>query len=302
MKLAYYPGCTVKNQGIGFETSAVAAAGALKIEMKELDRWNCCGTVFSLASDNLMNFTAPIRNFIRVQDEGFDKVVTLCSMCYNTMKRAEMEVTADPEKLKTINDFMYLEEDYKGGVTLVHLLELFRDEIGFETIAKKVLKPLKGLKVAPYYGCTLTRPKEVAIDDWEEPKVMEDLLQTLGADVIVDPLRTECCGSYHTVNAKELVVERARMILNSAKSRGAEVIVLSCPLCEFNLDTRQKDTVETFTDFMGIPVLYFTQLMALAFGLNGEACQFDRHYVDPIPLLIEKNIIEEGEYINGKKA
>jgi heterodisulfide reductase subunit B len=131
---------------------------------------------------------------------------------------------------------------------------------------------------------------------------MEDLLQTLGADVIVDPLRSECCGSYHTVNAKELVAERTRMILNSVKSRGAEVIVLSCPLCEFNLDARQKDTVETFTDFTGIPVLYFTQLMALALGLGEEVCQFNIHYVNPYPLLIEKNIIEEGEIIHGKKA
>ncbi len=302
MKVSYYPGCTVKNQGLGFETSALAAAEVLNIEMQELPRWNCCGTVFSLASDDLMHYTAPIRNFIRVQEAGYDKVVTLCSMCYNTMKRAELTVKDDPEKLETLNNFMNLEEDYKGNVKLVHLLEMFRDEIGFQVIAKKVLKSLKGLKVAPYYGCTLTRPKEVGIDDYEEPRVMEDLLKTLGAEVISDPLRGECCGSYHTVNAKELVAERTRMIITSAKNKGADVIVLSCPLCEFNLDSRQKETKNIYSDFTGIPVLYFTQLLALAFGLGEEVCKFNLHSVDPYPLLKEKNIIEEGDDNNGKRA
>ncbi len=302
MNLAYYPGCTLKNQGLGFETSALAAAQALDIEMKELDRWNCCGTVFSLADEDLMHYLAPMRNFVRVQEEGFDKVVTLCSMCYNTMKRTEQIVKDDPEKLKTINEFMYREEDYRGEVKLFHLLELFRDEIGYEEIKKRVIRPLRGLKVAPYYGCMLTRPKEIGIDDWEEPRIMEDLLSAIDAEVVKDPLRGECCGAYHTVNAKELVTERTRMIVSSAKKRGADCIMLSCPLCEFNLDLRQRDTAKEYTDFVGIPVVYFTQLLALALGLTEDVCRFDLHYIDPYPVLVEKNIIEEGEEVHGKKA
>lgn len=300
MKIPYYPGCTLKSQGLGFETSAMAAARAIDIEMEELERWNCCGTVFSLASDDLMHYIAPIRNFIRVQEAGYDKVVTLCSMCYNTMKRANLLVKNDSEKLKTLNDFMYREEDYKGNVEIVHLLELLRDEIGFETISKKVIRKFNELKVAPYYGCMLTRPKEVGIDDWEEPQVMENLIKALGAEVVDDPMRGECCGAYHTVNSKELVAERTRMIVTSAKNRGADIIVLSCPLCEFNLGTRQKDTIEIYSDFSGIPILYFTQLMALALGMGKEVCRFDLHYVDPRPLLIEKGIIEEGEEKNAR--
>ena len=300
MKIPYYPGCTLKAQGLGFETSAIASANALDIEMVELERWNCCGTVFSLASDDLMHYVAPIRNFIRVQEAGYDKVVTLCSMCYNTMKRANLMVQSDDEKLKTLNDFMYKEVDYTGKVDIVHLLELLRDEIGFNAITKKVLKKIGNLKVAPYYGCMLTRPKEVGIDDWEEPSIMEELIEALGAEVVDDPLRGECCGAYHTVNAKELVADRARMIVTSAKKRGADIIILSCPLCEFNLDTRQRDTQEIYNDFIGMPVLYFTQLMALALGLGEEVCRFDLHYVDPRPLLIEKGIIEEGEEKNAK--
>lgn len=300
MEIPYYPGCTLKAQGLGFETSAIASAKAVDIEMVELERWNCCGTVFSLASDDLMHYVAPIRNFIRVQEAGYDKMVTLCSMCYNTMKRANLLVKNDSEKLKTLNDFMYREEDYKGNVEIVHLLELLRDEIGFETISKKVIRKFNGLKVAPYYGCMLTRPKEVGIDDWEEPQIMENLITALGAEVVDDPMRGECCGAYHTVNSKDLVAERTRLIVTSAKNRGADVIILSCPLCEFNLDTRQKDTVKIYSDFTGIPILYFTQLIALSLGLGKEVCRFDLHYVDPRPLLIEKGIIEEGEDKNAK--
>ncbi len=299
MKIPYYPGCTLKTQANGFETSAIKVAGTLDIDFEELERWNCCGTVFSQASDNLMQYLAPIRNCIRVQEAGFDKFVTLCSMCYNTMKRANLQVAHDDEKLKTINSFMYREEDYRGSVEVFHLLEMLRDEVGFEKISKKVIKKLSGLKVAPYYGCMLTRPQEVGIDDLEEPRIMEDLIRALGAEVIDDPLRGECCGSYHTVNAKDLVTERTRMIVSSAKNRGADVIILSCPLCEFNLDTRQKDTKEKYSDFTGIPILYFTQLMALAFGLREEVCRFDLHYIDPRPVLIDKDVIEEGERKNG---
>ncbi len=293
MKIPYYPGCTLKAQGLGFEESAVAAASALDIEMEEMIRWNCCGTVFSLASDDLIHHAAALRNLIRVQETGNDRVVTLCSMCYNTLKRVNLEIKNNEEDLEKLNGFMYREEDYLGGVTVLHLLEILRDEIGFDAIAKKVKKPLKDLKITPYYGCLLTRPKEIGLDDWEEPTVMEELLRALGATVVDDPFRGECCGSYHTVTSKDLIAERTRMIVSSARERGADAIVLSCPLCEFNLDARQEDTTERYTDFVGLPVLYFTQLMALSLGCEEEVCRFDLHYVDPRPLLKEKGILEE---------
>lgn len=299
MKIPYYPGCTLKNQALGFEKSALAVTRALDVELQELSRWNCCGTVFSLAHNDLFHNLAPIRNLIRVESAGYDQVVTLCSMCYNTMKRANLIVKNDPSQLKTLNDFMYREPDYHAQVKVIHLLELLRDTIGYKNISKKVLHPLHGLKVIPYYGCTLTRPKEVAIDDWEEPCVLEDLMEVLGAEVIDNPLRGECCGSYHTVNAKELVVERTNMIISSAKKRGADIMVVSCPLCEFNLGTRQRETNQIHSGFSGIPVLYFTQLMVLAFGLNLQSFRPDLHYVDPLPILEQRGIIEEGEITHG---
>lgn len=263
----------------------MAVSETLDIELLELPRWNCCGTVYSLASDDLMHHLAPIRNLIRVQEMGYTKVTTLCSMCYNTLEQANQLVKNDPEKLEKINSFMDLEEDYKGDVTVIHYLTLLKEEVGFENLPVELL--LTGLTVVPYYGCLLLRPEEVSIDNPENPTIMAELLATLGADVVDHPYKLECCGSYHTVDYKEVVCEKTYSILSSAQKQGAEAVVLSCPLCEFNLDVRQRDLEK---ELAPVPVLYFTQLMALSFGLDRNL-GFDQHYVNPEPLLRKKRLL-----------
>lgn len=292
MKICYYPGCTLKNNAKNFEESALCSLNAIGVEVEELPRWNCCGTVFSLATDDLIHHVAPIRNLIRVKESNTDRVMTLCAMCYNTLKRANERVKADSESLDKINQFMYREEiDYEGDVKILHLLELLRDEIKFENISKKVTKPLKNLKVANYYGCLLVRPKEIGLDDVENPTVLENLMTALGADSIDFPYKTECCGAYQTVNNLEIIAERTYHILTSAQSQGAEVVTVSCPLCAFNLDHRQKETVQKYPEFKDIPILYFTQLMAIALGCPEESLRFDLNYIDPKPILKEKGLI-----------
>jgi heterodisulfide reductase subunit B len=290
MKIPYYPGCSLKNQAKNFEASGIAAAGALGIELEELPRWNCCGTVYSLTSDDLMRQVAPTRNLIRVQESGADKMAVLCAMCYNTEKRASLRVRRNPEDLKKLNAFMDEEEDYRGEVEVFHLLELLRDEVGFDKIKQTAKRPLKGLRVAPYYGCMLLRPREAGIDDLGRPRIMEDLLTALGAEVVDHPYKSHCCGSYHTVDNPEIVARRAHAILSSIIEHGGEMVALSCPLCKYNLDDRQELTGQLYPDFSEIPVVYFTQLMALAFGLD-DATGFDGHYVDPRPLLAEKGLL-----------
>jgi len=292
MKIPYYPGCTLKTKAKDLEDSAIAAAKVLDIEMEELPRWNCCGTVYSLASDDLIHQVGSIRNLVRVKEQGANQVVTLCSMCYNTLKRANEFFLADEEKQDRINRYMDEEIDYTGDVAVVHLLEILRDEVGMEKIKAAVKKPLTGLKVSPYYGCMLLRPASIGIDNTERPTVMEDLLRALGAEVIDDPYKTECCGAYQTVNRKDVVVTCVHSILTSAQRNGAEVIALSCPLCDFNLDNRQKDILQTYKGFHPMPVLYFTQLMAIAFGLDESVCRFELSYNDPRPLLKSKGLIE----------
>lgn len=292
MKVTYYPGCTLKANAKNFEDSALYSLEQLDIEVEELSRWNCCGTVFSLATDDLIHHMAPIRNLIRVKESGSDRVMTLCAMCYNTLKRANERMKADPESLEKINKVMYKEEiDYEGDVEILHLLELIRDEIKFENLTNKIVKPLKNLKVACYYGCMLVRPREIGFDDVENPTVMENLVSALGGDPVDFPYKTECCGAYQTVDKPDIIAERTNQIIGSAVSRGAEVMVVSCPLCAFNLDHRQKQTVQIYQDFKGLPIFYFTQLLAIALNCTEDTLKFDLHYFDPKPILKEKGLI-----------
>ncbi len=292
MKIPYYPGCTLKANAKNFEDSALASLKELDVELDELPRWNCCGTVYSLSTDDLIHHVAPIRNLIRVKEQNTNKVVTLCAMCYNTLKRANLRVKKNPEDLEKINNLMYLEKiKYEGDVEVFHLLEILKNEIGFNTISKKVKRPLRNLKIACYYGCLLVRPKEIGFDDVENPLIMEDLITSLGGEPVDFPYKTECCGAYQTVNEVSVVASRAYQILNSAREKGAEVIAVSCPLCAFNLDHRQKNIKEKYLDFKNIPVLYFTQLMAIALGLDQKVLNFNLHYVNPQPILKKKKLL-----------
>jgi heterodisulfide reductase subunit B len=291
MDLSYYPGCTLKTQGKHYERSALAAMSALGVTMKELPRWNCCGASYCLSDDDLIHQVAPVRNLLRAKEQGDGKLLTLCSFCYNTLKRANLIMKNNTEKRDTLNRFMDEEIDYDGGIEAVHLLEVLRDDIGWEAVAAKVKKPLRGLTVAPYYGCTLVRPREIALDDGERPTVLERLLESLGATVIDFPFATECCGSFQGVNNPEHADECAWNIMGTAARRGAEVMAVTCPMCEYNLGRRQQDIRRAHGEFKGMPVVYFTQLLALALGLSPEDCGFELGHTDARPLLESKGLI-----------
>ncbi len=289
--IPYYPGCTLTTTALNLDESARAAMKKLDVNLAELPRWNCCGTVAGLSSDNLMHHVGPIRVLVRTQEMGSSRLVTLCTMCFHTLRMSNQLVQNDPDRLEKINSFMDREEDYRGRVKVLHLLEILRDDIGFEGIRGHVDTSLDGVKLVSYYGCLLTRPKEVAIDSVESPTVLDDLLRSLGADTPYEPYATECCGSYHTVGEPEIVDDLAYKICESSHRRGADGIVTSCPLCHFNLDESQKRFSARGNSIPEIPILYFTQLMALALGLGEEVCHFDDHHVDPRPMLREKGLI-----------
>ncbi len=291
MKIPYFPGCTLKATAKSFEVSGIAVGKELGIEFVEMPRWNCCGTVYSLATDDLMHQLAPVRNLAVVEsDMEENRVVSFCSMCYNTLRQANNLVINDPEKLKTINEFMDTEKDYRGGVEPLHLLQVL-GEVGTKEMEKRVKKPLTGLKLVPYYGCTLVRPEDVSIDDPRDPSIMEEIMKAMGADIIDIEYKTECCGSYQTITNRDAVVERTRKIIESAREAGGDVIILSCPLCDFNLEDRQREVREKYHGFIEMPVLYFTQLMALAMGLEDKA-GFEGNQIDPRPLLEERGLLE----------
>lgn len=292
MKIAYYPGCTLKTKAKNLETSALACLDALGVEYQELPRWNCCGAVFSLADDDLIHMVAPVRDLIRVQERGEDTVLTLCSMCYNTLARANDLMKKDAEKRKTINDFMDEEPDYEGNVKVVHFLDFIRDSYGFDKLKEKITKRLTGLKVAPYYGCTLLRPKEVALDRPDNPQVFHQFIKALGAELIDFPSAAKCCGAYQVLGAPDAALQVSYEIISDAANHGAEALALTCPLCDYNIGKRQDQMFEKYEGAKDMPVYYFTQLLALALGIDPDTTHLELNRESARELLKTKSVIQ----------
>jgi heterodisulfide reductase subunit B len=293
MKLSYYPGCTMKSQAANFEESLLFSMKQLGVEVEEIDRWNCCGTVSSLAQDNAMRQLAPIRNLLRVQESGAKRVMTACAMCYNVLHRANGRVKEEPALLDRMNEFMSDEKiDYDGSVEVVHTLQVLREfKESAKAIKAKVVKPLKKLKVACYYGCLLVRPRSVAFDNVEDPVLLDELVKNLGGIPVDFAHKTECCGAYQTVDKPEIIADRTQRIVGDAHEQGADMILVSCPLCAYNLDHRQEITRRLYPGFEGLPVVYFTQLMAIAFGCGEATLKLDLHYNSPRPVLAAKGLL-----------
>jgi len=250
--------------------------------MEELPEWTCCGATFSMSADSAMGLVAPTRILASAKEAG--KLLTLCSFCYNTLKRTNRVIATDAEQRRKVTTF--IEEDYQGNVQTVHLLEVLRDEIGFEALAARVSKRLDGLKVAPYYGCLLLRPaEELGFDDPERPTILENFLKSLGCGVVDFPHKTECCGSFVAVSSPEVAQACSARILDAAVKQGAEMLVVSCPLCQYNLDRVQRQVQAGRGRATGVPVLYFSQLLAIALGCEEGCLHLGEHVVDPRPRL-----------------
>lgn len=283
MSIPYFPGCTLYEKAKGLDDSTRASLAALGIELAELPEWTCCGTIFPLAQDNYIGMVGSARILANAAKEGDGRLVTVCSFCYNVLKRVNYAIKNNEEAKTKLNTF--IEEDYNGDVKVVHPLELIRDDIGYENLAGKVNEKLKGMKVACYYGCMLSRPAaEMEFGESENPTIMEDLVKTMGVEPVGFTYKTKCCGSYQILNSYELVLTRVKEILDNAKALEASTIITSCPLCQFNLDWMQEKIAQEDSSFTKIPVLYFTQLLGVALDLPTEKLGFDKHYVDPKPL------------------
>jgi heterodisulfide reductase subunit B len=301
VELSYMPGCTLKTKAKNFETTTLKLLELLDVQVEELPDWYCCGTTYSLASDNVMNQLGPIRTLVKAKESGRGELLVLCSMCYNTLRRAQELVRADGEKRDKINEFMYDEEtDFNGDeVRVVHLLTLLKDKIGFDALKQKLVREAGGLKIAAYYGCMLLRPREIAVDPVaEHPSILEDLFSACGVQSVYFPFKTECCGSYQTVNEKQVVFSRTKAITESAVKNGADLIVTSCPLCHYNLDAYQPKVAGTTPGFRTIPVLYISQILALLAGLD-EIQDYSLHTVDPRPVLRARGLIGADEGCAG---
>jgi heterodisulfide reductase subunit B2 len=289
MDYLYFPGCTLYTKAKNFDETARRCSKLIGFELKELPNWTCCGATFPLATDNLMALLPPARILANARDSG-NALTTLCAICFNVLKRTNELIKRDGEKREKINAF--IERNYSGDLRVVHYLEILKQDVGFSQLREKVKRPLTGLRTAAYYGCMLLRPfQEMAFDDKEKPTLFEDFLAALGATPTDFPHKTECCGSFQSIGSPEVATECAYQILNSAMKAGADAVVSTCPMCTFNIDHKQAEIRQKHLGFKPVPVLYFTQVLGIAMGLETGALGFEQNAVDPLPLLKEKGLL-----------
>lgn len=259
MTYAYFPGCTLKTKGKDLDRWGRASAEALGITLEELPQWQCCGAVYPLAKDEIATRLSSVRALMEAQAQGRE-LVTLCSACHHVIKRVNGDMKNDAQIRDRVARYLGLETPYAGETTVLHYLEVLRDRVGFEEVAKKVVHPLTGRKIGAYYGCLLLRPsREMGFDDPENPRILEDFIRAIGAEPVIYARRNECCGGYCTVENKAYAAKQVDRIMENARSCGAEMLITACPLCMYNL----RENAEN-----GLPVHYFTELLAQALGVK----------------------------------
>jgi len=280
-KLTFYPGCSLHSTAAEYEESTRAVFEALGYTLEELDDWSCCGASSAHATDHYLSIALPVRNLVLAEKRGVEEVATACAACYNTLRKADHAVRAgDPAAVEASESMVeIMGRKYDGGVRVVSTLELLARPETLAAIKQKAAHPLRGLKVAPYYGCLLTRPPEaVAFEDPEQPVSLDKVLAAAGAEVVRWSWKTECCGASLALSRPEILKELARRIIVAAREAGAQAIATACPMCHANLDYRQSEIPELKDN--PVPVYFMTELLGLAFGLKKAPTWIGRHLTE----------------------
>lgn len=282
MNYAYFPGCSLHATAKEFDRSTKAVCDALKIGLQEIPEWNCCGSTPAHATNEKLAHALSMNNLVWPEVKGLD-LVTPCASCYNRLKITNNAVKGSSPLLKEINEV--IGKEYQGKANVKHLLEVMP---GPEVIREKMKLSLEGLKVVCYYGCLLSRPKAVSTEeDFENPTEMDALMDACGAEVVPWGFKTVCCGASAALTNTDVVLKLSTAIINEAHLAGADCVVVACPMCHSNLDMRQADLGMDFR----VPVLYFTQLLGLALGMKKNKLGLNMHFVDPSPVLGEKELV-----------
>lgn len=275
---SYFPGCSLKSTAVAYDLSIRAISASLGIELMELDDWNCCGTTAYSSIDRLESICIPCRNLALAEKKGLD-LVTPCTACYRTFERVNSHLRLYPFLKPKVDKVLAAAGlEYHGKVRVRHLVDVLLNDVGIEAIASKTTNTLHGLRVAPYYGCLLVRPR-VAFDNPEDPHSLDGLLESLGAEVVPFPDKSRCCGGSLVISNVGLALSLIVRILESAHSNGAECIVTVCPLCQLNLDAYQGMVNSRFGTKYKLPVMFISQLLGTAFGIDPKKLGFDRGIV-----------------------
>lgn len=282
MKYSYFPGCSLKGLGRAYEESLLPVMRNLGVELSELDDWNCCGATAYMSVDEAKACVLAARNLAIAEKSGTEDLLTPCSACYLVLNKAKHNIADFPAVRDNVHQALRRASlSYTGSTQVRHPLDVLVHDVGLDVIKEKVVRPLTGLKVAPYYGCQVVRPYSTFDDAWN-PTTMDRLLAALGAEVVHYPLKTKCCGGSLTGTLPEAGLRMTYILLKEAVRRGAEVIATICPLCQFNLDA-YHDQIDRRWEPTRIATVYFTQLMGLAFGISPELLGLGRNFVPMKP-------------------
>lgn len=289
LKYSYYPGCSLHASASEYDQSTRELFKVLNIGLTEVPDWICCGATPAHNVDELLSLSLCAKNLELAEKVDGDLAVA-CAACFSRLKFTQHTLEENDVKRKQVEKA--INAPVKLDNRVKHLLEILARDLGLERLAAAVKKPLKGLKVACYYGCLLTRPPDVPnLDCVEAPTIMEDVLHAVGAETVAWSHRMECCGANFTLSRPGVVIQLSNAILESAKAAGADCFMVACPLCHGNLDIRQKEIEGVYNTSYGMPVFYITQLVGMACGLSSEKLGLGAMIVNPMPLLKEKQLI-----------
>ncbi len=278
-RLAYFPGCSLETSAKEYDESARAACAAIGIELEEPDDWSCCGASSVHSGDGMLEAALPARTLAKVAQMKSD-VAVCCPDCFSQLKLAQRALK-DHTQRQRISSAIGAPAA-TNGTQVVPVLKLFESKLDSLPVKMR----LEGLKAVAYYGCKWVRPhKLVESEDESNPMMLDRVMSAVGVEMLDWGFKTECCGASLGLSRPESVVRLSGRILSAAKRAGAECVVVACPLCQQNLDARQRDIERSLDDKLRLPVIYFTQLLGLSFGVPLKRLMFERHFVDPRPLL-----------------
>ena len=277
MKVSYYPGCALHGTGKEYDLSVKAVCRALGIELKEIDDWSCCGASSAHATNFKLSVALPARDLMSAEKDGLAEMLVPCAACFNRMKSTQHHLAKDPDLKKEVEEI--IGGAYGGEIKVMNAIDVFFNLVGISSIKSRIKKPLSGLKPVSYYGCLLLRPPEVCdFDDPENPVLLDGIMEALGAEKCPWSYKTDCCGGSLTISKTKYAARLVDKLMTMAREAGANCVVTACPVCMANLDMRASESLR-------LPVFYFTELMALALGLEGPEKWFKMHHLDPRPLL-----------------
>jgi len=284
MKISYYPGCSLEGTASEYNNSLKTVAAELGLELAELPDWTCCGSSSAHVTSDKLAVSLAGRNLVIADKIGWDLMVP-CAACFQRLKSADKALKAG----KKIEGLSY---SYSGKFNIKHSADLIWDSLGEKTISAKVKKPLSGLKPVCYYGCLAVRPPEVTdIANPDDPQSIDEIMRALGAEVKNWSYKADCCGGNLMLTHPDLAKKLVKKLLDMALEAGADCLVVGCPMCQSNLDTRQADVAADNGRKYNLPIYYFSELMGLAMGLPGVDKWLNKHFTEAKSLLKQKALL-----------